>query len=110
MPATEPRPLIRSLTNSQQSSAFQGSKSSKKPFSFCSSCLKLNFSGHDTGGWSFLSLFYPRLVEELGMGDGALLEILTKRDGNSIYVGIEVDSEQCKQARSRIGLSNVIIV
>jgi tRNA G46 methylase TrmB len=72
--------------------------------------LKLNFSGHDTGGWSFLSLFYPRLVVELGMGDGTLLEILAKRDGNSIYVGIEVDSEQCKQARSRIGLSNAIIV
>ncbi|HJU96016.1 MAG TPA: methyltransferase domain-containing protein [Nitrososphaera sp.] len=72
--------------------------------------MKLNLLGLDTGGWSFLSIFYPRLVVELGMGDGTLLETLAKRDRNSIYIGIEVDNEQCKQAQSRIGLSNVIIV
>lgn len=44
------------------------------------------------------------------MGDGTLLETLAKRDRNSIYIGIELDNEQCEQARSRIGLSNVIIV
>jgi tRNA G46 methylase TrmB len=54
--------------------------------------------------------FYPRLVVELGMGDGTLLETLAKRDRNSIYIGIELDNEQCIQARSRIALSNVIIV
>ena len=53
---------------------------------------------------------YPRLVVELGMGDGKLLETLAKRDRNSIYIGIELDNEQCIQARSRISLSNVIIV
>src|SRR5687767_9200498 len=110
MPATEPRPLIRSPTNSQLSSACQGSKLSKKPFSFCSSCLRRNFSGLDTGGWSFLSLFYPRLVVELGMGDGTLLETLAKRDSKSIYIGIELDNEQCEKARSRSCLSNVFIV
>lgn len=44
------------------------------------------------------------------MGDGILLEILAKHDGNSIYIGIERDNEQCGQARSRIALSNVIIM
>jgi tRNA G46 methylase TrmB len=53
---------------------------------------------------------YPKVIVELGMGDGRLLEALAKRDGNSLYVGIELDSEQCKQAQSRIALSNVIIL
>ena len=72
--------------------------------------MRLNFSGLDTGGWSFLSLFCPRLVVELGMGDGTLLETLAKHDRNSIYIGIELDKEQCIQARSKIALSNVSIV
>ena len=55
-------------------------------------------------------LFYPRLVVELGIGDGTLLETLAKRDRNSIYIGIELDNEQCVHARSKIALSNVIIV
>jgi tRNA G46 methylase TrmB len=53
---------------------------------------------------------HPRLVVELGMGDGILLETLAKRDCNSVYVGIELDNEQCVQALSRINLSNVIIM
>jgi tRNA G46 methylase TrmB len=44
------------------------------------------------------------------MGDGILLETLAKHDDNSIYIGIERDNEQCRQARSRIALSNVIIM
>ena len=52
----------------------------------------------------------PRLIVELGMGDGALLETLAKQDCNSMYIGIELNSEQCMQARSRIILSNVIIL
>ena len=44
------------------------------------------------------------------MGDGTLIETLAKRDRNSIYIGIELDNEQCIQARSRITLSNVIIM
>ena len=44
------------------------------------------------------------------MGDGILLESLAKRDGNSIFIGIERNNEQCVQARSRITLSNVIIM
>ena len=53
---------------------------------------------------------WPRVVVELGMGDGRLLESLAKRDGSSLYVGIEQDSEQCRQAQSRIALENVIIL
>ena len=44
------------------------------------------------------------------MGDGRLLETLAKRNRNSIYIGIEIDNEQCRQARSRITLSNVIVM
>ncbi len=44
------------------------------------------------------------------MGDGTLLETLAKRDCNSMYIGIELDNEQCIQARSRINLSNVVIM
>jgi tRNA (guanine-N7-)-methyltransferase len=53
---------------------------------------------------------WPRVIVELGMGDGRLLESLAKRDSDSLYVGIELDSEQCRQARSRIVLSNVAIM
>jgi tRNA (guanine-N7-)-methyltransferase len=53
---------------------------------------------------------WPRIVVELGMGDGRLLESLAKRDGNSLYVGIELDGDQCRQARSRIALANVEIL
>ena len=44
------------------------------------------------------------------MGDGILLESLAKRDGNSIFIGIERNNKQYVQARSRITLSNVIIM
>ena len=53
---------------------------------------------------------WPRVVVELGMGDGRLLESLAKRDGSSLYVGIELDGEQCRQAQSRITLANVVIL
>jgi tRNA G46 methylase TrmB len=53
---------------------------------------------------------YPRIVVELGMGDGRLLESLAQRDRNSLYVGIELDKEQCVLAESRITVSNVTIL
>lgn len=53
---------------------------------------------------------WPRVIVELGMGDGRLLESMAKRDSNSLYVGIELDSDQCAQARSRIALANVVIL
>jgi tRNA G46 methylase TrmB len=58
----------------------------------------------------FSHLFYPRLVVELGMGDGRLLETLAKHNSNSLYIGIELDNDQCRQAKSRISLSNVVIM
>jgi tRNA G46 methylase TrmB len=57
----------------------------------------------DFGSW-------PRVVVELGMGDGRLLESLAKQDPVSLYVGIELDGEQCRQAQSRIALANVKIL
>lgn len=53
---------------------------------------------------------WPRVIVELGMGDGRLLESLAKYDSNSLYVGIELDDEQCQQAWSRITLANVRIL
>ena len=44
------------------------------------------------------------------MGDGRLLEILAKRNPGWTYVGIELNNDQCIQARSRISLPNVIII
>jgi tRNA G46 methylase TrmB len=59
---------------------------------------------------SFSSLFYPKVVVELGMGDGRLLETLAKHNSNSLYIGIDLDDDRCRQAKSRISLSNVIIM
>lgn len=53
---------------------------------------------------------WPRVFVELGMGDGRLLESLAKRDNNSLYVGIELDDEQCRQAQLRIAPANVKIL
>lgn len=53
---------------------------------------------------------WPRVIVELGMGDGRLLEALAAHDTGSIYVGIELDRDQCRQAQSRIALSNVAIL
>ncbi|MDQ3872041.1 MAG: methyltransferase domain-containing protein [Thermoproteota archaeon] len=53
---------------------------------------------------------FPRLVVELGMGDGRLLETLAKNDHDSLYIGIELDNDQCRLAQSRISLSNVAII
>lgn len=53
---------------------------------------------------------YPRVIVELGMGDGRLLEALATADKDSLYVGIEIDAEQCGQARSRITEDNVLIL
>ncbi|HEX2169211.1 MAG TPA: hypothetical protein VHF65_02830 [Nitrososphaera sp.] len=58
----------------------------------------------------FPSHFYPKLVVELGMGDGRLLEILAKRKPSWMYIGIEIHNDQCIQARSRITLPNVLII
>lgn len=44
------------------------------------------------------------------MGNGKLLESLAKRDSGSLYVGIELDSDQCMQAKSRIALDNAVIL
>jgi tRNA G46 methylase TrmB len=53
---------------------------------------------------------FPRVVVELGMGDGRLLESLAKSDSSSLYVGIELDNEQCSQAKSRIALANAVVL
>ncbi|MGH9992409.1 MAG: methyltransferase domain-containing protein [Nitrososphaera sp.] len=53
---------------------------------------------------------FPRVVVELGMGDGRLLESLARYDSRALHVGIEIDDEQCRQASSWIRLSNVLVL
>lgn len=53
---------------------------------------------------------WPRVIVELGMGDGRLLESMAKRDTSSLHVGIELNGEQCKRAQSKIALANVEIL
>lgn len=54
---------------------------------------------------------YQRVVVELGMGDGRLLEALARTAGDSLFTGIEIDPAQCDAARSRmIQLKNVRIL
>ena len=54
--------------------------------------------------------FPTRLVVELGMGDGTLIEILAQQNQNSAFSGIEIHLDQCIQARSRKSLLNISII
>lgn len=53
---------------------------------------------------------FPRVVTELGMGDGRLLEKLAKSDPLCLHIGVELDIEQSNSARSRMALDNVLII
>ena len=53
---------------------------------------------------------HTRTIVELGMGDGQLIESLAKGDPETIYVGVELDTQQCAQAKSRMRLQNVFVV
>jgi tRNA G46 methylase TrmB len=51
----------------------------------------------------------PKVIVEMGMGDGRLLKTISENDhdNNSFYIGIEVDKSQYEQAISQIKLVNV---
>lgn len=52
-----------------------------------------------------------RTILELGAGDGRLLEGLAVKDPLTVYIGVELDGEQCRQAKSRIvNLQNVFLI
>jgi tRNA G46 methylase TrmB len=53
---------------------------------------------------------FPRVIVELGMGDGRLLESLAKSDPRCLHIGVELDIEQCNNASSRLALDNVLVV
>jgi tRNA G46 methylase TrmB len=53
---------------------------------------------------------YPRVVIELGMGDGRLLDSLATKDQGSLYVGIELDEGQFRQAISRRKPQNLLFL
>ncbi|HEX6562207.1 MAG TPA: methyltransferase domain-containing protein [Nitrososphaera sp.] len=53
---------------------------------------------------------HTRTIVELGSGDCRLLEALAEKDPQTVYIGIEIDGEQCLQAKSRISLQNVFVM
>jgi len=53
---------------------------------------------------------WPKVVVELGMGDGRLVESLARSDTSSLYLGIELDTELCRQAVSRAAFTNMKIL
>ena len=53
---------------------------------------------------------WPKVVVELGMGDGRLLESLARSDASSLYLGIELDPELCRLAESRAAIANMKIL
>ena len=71
------------------------------------------FSKHNKNLMDFVKLFsrdYEKVIVELGMGDGMLIESLARNDQSSLYVGIELNNGECKYARSKIVLNNVIVI
>ena len=55
---------------------------------------------------------YSKVIVELGIGNGQLLEKIAgdDRDVHTIYIGIEINANLYDMAKSRIGLSNVILI
>ena len=55
---------------------------------------------------------YSKVIVELGIGNGQLLEKIAGDDRNvhTIYIGIEINANLYDMAKSRIGLSNVILI
>lgn len=53
---------------------------------------------------------HTRTIVELGMGDGQVLQALAEKDPQTVYIGIEIDSSQCDQVRTRINLQNVFVM
>ncbi len=53
---------------------------------------------------------FPRVIVELGMGDGRLLKSLADNDDKSLYIGIEIDNDQFRLANSGISAKNVIMI
>ena len=55
---------------------------------------------------------YSKVIVELGIGNGQLLEKIAgdDRDVHTIYIGVEINANLYDMAKSRIGLSNVILI
>lgn len=53
---------------------------------------------------------HTRTIVELGMGAGRVLAALAENDPETIYIGIELDGEQCDSARAQISLQNVFVM
>ncbi len=53
---------------------------------------------------------HARTIVELGMGDGRVLSALAQSDPGTVYIGIELDREQCDRTRAQIHLQNVFVM
>ncbi|WP_415282497.1 hypothetical protein [Candidatus Nitrososphaera sp. FF02] len=52
---------------------------------------------------------HTRTIVELGSGDGRVLHALAQKDPQTVYIGIEVDAGQCRQAKALDYLQNLFI-
>ena len=59
-----------------------------------------------------MGLNYSKVIVELGIGDGQLLEKIAGHDKNvdTIYIGIEINANLYDGAKSRLSLTNVILI
>ena len=59
-----------------------------------------------------LGLNYSKVIVELGIGNGELLEKIAGHDKNvdTIYIGIEINANLYDAAKSRISFTNVILI
>lgn len=53
---------------------------------------------------------FRQVIVELGMGDGRVLENLASRHPEALCIGIEIDSNLCKEASRRISSGNILIL
>lgn len=53
---------------------------------------------------------HTRTIVELGMGDGRVLQSLAEKDPETVYIGIELDRNQCEDAKSRLHLQNAFVI
>lgn len=53
---------------------------------------------------------HTRTIVELGSGDGRILHALAEKDPQTVYIGIELDPEQCRQAKTLNHLQNAFVV
>ncbi len=53
---------------------------------------------------------HTRTIVELGSGDGRILHALAEKDPQTVYIGIEIDAQACRQAKALNHLQNAFVM